>query len=105
MDPRWDGVRARVRNHAFRAWTALAVLAGYVYSFLYAPEWLIWWKHATGTVIERGCALLPYPWNDRVEATLGNFGLWVQITLAIIAFRVLIWFVLTVTRPLRGPRL
>ena len=40
---------------------------------------------------ERGCDLLPYPWGDRLEATLGNFGLWVQITLAIVAFRLLVW--------------
>ena len=28
------------------------------------------------------------------EATLGNFGLWVQITLAILAFRLAVWLVL-----------
>jgi hypothetical protein len=101
MDPRWDGVKARVRNHAFRGWTALAVLAGFVYSFLYAPEWLIWWKRETTSLIETACGLLPYPWNDRIEATLGNFGLWVQITLAIIAFRIVVWLVLSALRSAR----
>jgi hypothetical protein len=94
----WDGAKARVRNHAFRIWTACAILGGYVYSWLYAPEWLIWWKRTTTSVIEAGCGLLPYPWSDRVEATLGNFGLWVQITLAIVAFRILVSFLTSGTR-------
>ena len=41
---------------------------------------------------------MPYPWGDRIEATLGNFGLWVQITLAIIAFRILMWLVISAVR-------
>lgn len=90
MESRWDNTKAHVRNHVFRAWTALTVLAGYVYCFVYAPEWITWWKRVTTSIIESGCALLPYPWNDRIEATLGNFGLWVQITLAIMAFRILV---------------
>jgi hypothetical protein len=65
---------------------------------LYAPEALTWWKRTTTAVIEAGCGLLPYPWGDRLEATLGNFGLWVQITLAIIAFRVLMWFAAVMLR-------
>ena len=49
-------------------------------------------------LIETGCGLLPYPWGDRIEATLGNFGLWVQITLAIIVFRIFIWLVSSALR-------
>jgi hypothetical protein len=76
----------------------LAVLAGYVYGWFYVPELLTWWKRTTTAAIEAGCELLPYPWSDRVEATLGNFGLWVQITLAIIAFRLLVWFAMAALR-------
>jgi hypothetical protein len=93
--PSWDNTKVRVRSHVFRAWTAAVILAGYVYGWLYVPELLTWWKRTTTTVIETGCGLLPYPWGDRVEATLGNLGLWVQITLAIIAFRILIWLVMS----------
>ena len=82
-----------MRGHVFRAWTALAVLAGYMYGWLYVPELLTWWKRTTTDLIEAGCGILPYPWGDRIEATLGNFGLWVQITLAIVAFRILMWLV------------
>lgn len=82
----------------FRAWTALFVLIGYAYGWLYHPETLTWWKRATTSLIEGGCSLLPYPWGDRIEATLGNLGLWVQITLAIIAFRILVWVVIAIPR-------
>jgi hypothetical protein len=87
-----------MRRHAFRTWTACAILAAYVYGWVYVPELLTWWKRTTSGLIEAGCGLLPYPWNDRIEATLGNFGLWVQITLAIIAFRILMWLVMSALR-------
>jgi hypothetical protein len=93
-----DGTRLRVRSHVFRIWTAAAVLAGFVYGWVYVPEMLTWWKRTTASVIEAGCGLLPYPWGDRIEATLGNFGLWVQITLAIIAFRIVVWVVMVGVR-------
>ncbi len=98
LEPSWEGTKARVRSHFFRLWTACAVLAAYVYGWLYVPELLTWWKRTTTAVIEDGCNLLPYPWGDRIEATLGNFGLWVQITLAIIVFRILMWVVISAAR-------
>jgi hypothetical protein len=94
----WDHVKDGARRHVFRTWTAGAVLAGFAYAWVYMPELLTGWKRATTAVLEAGCSLLPYPWNDRVEATLGNFGLWVQITLAIIVFRVLMWLVMLLVR-------
>ena len=95
---------ARIRNHLFRIWTAGAILAAYVYSWLYVPEMLTWWKRTTTSIIEHGCSLLPYPWGDRIEATLGNIGLWVQITLAIIVFRILVWLLITAFRQIRAGR-
>jgi hypothetical protein len=99
LEPSWTG---RIRSHFFRAWTACAILAAYVYGWLYAPETLTWWKRTTTAAIEAGCGLLPYPWGDRIEATLGNFGLWVQITLAIIVFRMLMWLVVLALRRFRA---
>ena len=95
---RWDNTKAALRRHTFRTWTACAVLAAYVYGWVYVPELLTWWKRTTTSVIEAGCSVLPYPWNDRIEATLGNFGLWVQITMAIIMFRILIWLAMSGVR-------
>ncbi len=94
----WTNTASWLRRQFFRAWTAAAVLAAYAYGWLYFPELLTWWKRTTTTFIENGCALLPYPWGDRLEATLGNFGLWVQITLAIVAVRVLAWGVVSLSR-------
>ncbi len=99
-----DVTKARVRSHVFRVWTAAAVLAAYLYGWFYVPELLTWWKRTTEAAIEAGCGLLPYPWNDRIEATLGNFGLWVQITVAIIAFRVVVWLVMVAVRRVVGGR-
>jgi hypothetical protein len=98
LQPRWERTKLRIRSHVFRAWTALFVLAAYVYGWLYFPEVLTWWKRSTTAIIEAGCAQLPYPWGDRIEATLGNFGLWVQVTLAIILFRILMWLAMLVPR-------
>ena len=98
MAPSWNSTKERVRSHVFRAWTACVILVAYVYGWLYVPEMLTWWKRRTTTIIEAGCDLLPYPWGDRIEATLGNFGLWVQITLAIIVFRILMWLVILALR-------
>jgi hypothetical protein len=100
----WDSAKARVRNHVFRIWTACAILAAYVYGWVYVPELLTWWKRTTTSVIEAGCGVLPYPWNDRIEATLGNIGLWVQITLAIVVFRILVWVVMSGTRQMWSAR-
>ena len=85
---------AWLRSHLFRIWTAGAVLVAYGYAWVDVPEYLTWWKRTTTWAIERGCDLLPYPWGDRIETTLGNFGVWVQITLAIIVFRIAVWLVL-----------
>ncbi len=98
MKTSWDSTKERIRAHIFRVWTACAILAAYVYGWVYAPEVLTWWKRSTTSAIEAGCNRLPYPWGDRLEATLGNFGLWVQITLAIVLFRILVWLALTALR-------
>jgi hypothetical protein len=104
MRPSWDNAKARVRNHVFRFWTAAAILAAYVYGWLYVPEVLTWWKRSTTAIIEAGCGLVPYPWGDRIEATLGNLGLWVQITIAIVVFRILVWLVMAAFRGMWSAR-
>jgi len=83
---------------SFQSVDRMRHLAAYVYGWLYVPEMLTWWKRTTTAIIESACDHLPYPWGDRIEATIGNFGLWVQITLAIVAFRILVWFVISALR-------
>ena len=66
----------------------------------HAP-YLTWWKRTVDTLIEKGCDMLSYPWGDRIESTVGNFGIWVQITLAILIFRTIIGTVLILIRATR----
>ena len=95
-----------LRVQFFRLWTALLVLVAYGYFWVNRPEYLTWWKRATDTVIETGCGLLPYPWGDRVESTIGDFGLWVQITLTILLVRALVGIIMLAfrSRSLRAGR-
>jgi hypothetical protein len=98
LDARWNSTRATLRSHVFRIWTAAVFLAAYAYAWVYSPEALTWWKRSTEAGIEAVCGWMPYPWGDRIEATIGNFGLWVQITLGIVVFRLLVWLVMTGVR-------
>jgi hypothetical protein len=90
-----------LRVQLFRVWTALAVLGACSYLWLYKPEYLTWWKRNIDALIEGGSSQVPYPWGDRIESTLGNFGIWVQLTLAILTFRAAIGILLIFIRMLR----
>jgi len=92
---------AWLRVHFFRFWTALAVLAASAYLWLNKPEYLTWWKRSIERLIEDGSAELPYPWGDRLESTIGNFGIWVQLTVAILIFRAILGIVLLMIRTVR----
>ena len=87
MRQAFEATWAWVRVQFFRFWTALAVLGTYGYLWIDRPEYLSWWKRSVDALIESGSAQLPYPWGDRIESTIGNFGIWVQVTLAILIFR------------------
>jgi hypothetical protein len=102
LDRKLDGAKAHLGRLLFRTWTALAILGGYLYSWVYYPEALTWWKRSTTAAIEWACGLLPYPWGDRTEASVGDFGLWIQITLAILAFRLGVWLLMSAFRVTRN---
>jgi len=92
------------RVQFFRLWTALAVLGGSAYLWLYRPEYLTWWKRSIDRLIEGGSSQLPYPWGDRLESTIGNFGIWVQLTVAILIFRATLGIFLLMIRMIRARR-
>jgi uncharacterized iron-regulated membrane protein len=92
---------AWLRVHLFRLWTALIVVGSCGYLWLYNPEYLTWWKRSVDAIIEASCARLPYPWGDRIEATIGNFGIWVQLTLAILIFRAALGILFIFVRMMR----
>ena len=97
-----DGFWSWLRVQLFRLWTALLVLAVYAYLWVNGPEYLTWWKRATTTLIEKACGLLPYPWGDRVETSIGDIGLWLQIALAILLLRAVVGVIMLGVR--RGRR-
>jgi hypothetical protein len=90
----WNWLRVQL----FRLWTAVFILTVYGYLWLNKPEYLTWWKRTIDYLIEGSCANLPYPWGDRIESTLGNFGIWVQLSLAILSFRAALGLALLVVR-------
>ena len=77
------------------------VLVSFGYLWLYKPEYLTWWKRSVDALIEGGSSQLPYPWGDRIESTLGNFGIWVQLTLAILVLRAAVGLLLLSIRVTR----
>jgi hypothetical protein len=104
MKPSFAGARRWAGVHLFRLWTALAVVGSYGYLWVNKPEYLTWWKRTTDAVIEGGCGALPYPWGDRIESTIGDFGVWVQLTLAILTFRVSLSLLMMIIRSTRRRR-
>ena len=91
-----------VRVQFFRLWTALLVLGVYGFLWLDKPEYLTWWKRTINMLIQDSCEYLPYPWGDRIESTLGNFGIWIQLTLAILIFRAVLGVGLILLRTIYG---
>jgi hypothetical protein len=89
--------RAEIANWArvqfFRFWTATAVVILFGLAFWYVPEALTWWQKTVLRMIEDGSEMLPYPWSNRVEYIMINFGasIWLQFALAIVVFCVLMW--------------
>jgi hypothetical protein len=79
------------RVQFFRFWTAAAVIIMFGLAFWYAPELLTWWQKTVLRMIENGSHFLPYPWSNRVEYIMINFGasIWLQFLLAIFLLRVL----------------
>jgi hypothetical protein len=93
-----DGLRRKsaeitdwTRVQFFKLWTAAAVIILFGLAFWYAPELLTWWQRNILRMIENGSYLLSYPWNNRVEYILINFGasIWLQFVLAIFLLRIL----------------
>lgn len=84
-----------VRVHTFRTTTALVTIVLLGLCFYYRPDLLTWWLRSTMGLIETGSGLLPYPWGDRIEVALRAIGgsFWFQITLAIIAVRLVAWLI------------
>ena len=102
----FSGLRTWARTHVFRTCTALITLLFFGLCFVYRPELVTWWLRTTMRAIEGTAAALPYPWGDRLEVALKGFGgsFWVQTTLAILIFRLVLWSLAATWRKTRARR-
>jgi hypothetical protein len=78
----------------------------FVVCFWYAPELLTGWQRVVLNLIQSGSRMLPYPWSDRVQFVMINFGasIWLQFTLAIILLRIIGWSIGRLWRRRQGKR-
>ena len=90
---------AWLRVQLFRLWTALAGNLRLPLATQSRISHLV--ERSIDALIEGGSSQLPYPWGDRIKSTIGNFGIWVQLTLAILIFRAAIGILLIFIRMMR----
>ena len=78
------------------------MLRNVIAAFYYHPEWIKWGLRTITHGIETVADAVPYPWGDRIEIALRELGgfIWFQVTLAIIALRVLLSSMAAVLRRL-----
>ena len=88
----YSGIKHQAKVHTFRLATAAATWLLIVAAFYYHPEWIKWGLRTVTRAIETAADAVPYPWGDRIEITLREIGgfIWFQITLAIVALRLLL---------------
>lgn len=103
-EPRdYSGLKHHAKVHTFRIATAAATWLLIVSAFYYHPEWIKWGLRTVTHGIEAVADAVPYPWGDRIEIALRELGgfIWFQVTLAIIALRLLLSSVAAVWRRFR----
>ena len=88
----YSGIKHHAKVHTFRFATAAATWLLIIAAFYYHPEWIKWGLRTITHGIETVADAVPYPWGDRIEIALRELGgfIWFQVTLAIIALRLLL---------------
>jgi hypothetical protein len=91
--PRRDytGLKHHAKVHSFRIGTAILAWALIAAAFYYRPDLLKWALRTITHGIEAIGDAVPSPWGDRAEVILRELGgfVWFQITLIIVAIRML----------------
>jgi hypothetical protein len=87
----YTGLKHHAKVHSFRISTAILAWALIVAAFYYRPDLLKWALRTITRGIEAVGDALPSPWGDRAEVILRELGgfVWFQITLIIVAIRML----------------
>src|SRR5579859_5610963 len=109
MLPRDDsrpGFRYHLRTHSFRVATVIVAWVLLALAFYQSPEVL------TGTqrLIQRGIELvgdnIPPPWGPRIEFVFRQVGglIWLQITLLVLALRIVLSIIAMIFRAARRRR-
>lgn len=81
------------RTHTFRFATMIATWVLIFAAFVYHPEWiresLRFMTHSIKTIADQ----VPEPWGARLEIMLRELGgiIWLQIAIAIVLLRLIIW--------------
>jgi hypothetical protein len=87
----YTGLRHHAKVHSFRISTVILAWGLIVAAFYYRPDLLKWALRTITHGIETIGDSLPSPWGDRAEVILRELGgfVWFQITLIIVAIRML----------------
>src|ERR1700686_3025639 len=81
------------KAHTFRFLTMIATWVLIFAAFVYHPEWiresLRFMTHSIETIADQ----VPEPWGSRLEIMLRELGgiIWLQIAVAIVVLRLIIW--------------
>ena len=103
-DHRYSGLRHHARVHSFRIVTVILAWVFIAAAFYDWPELLTWLQRA----IQRGMVAIgdniPPPWGPRIEFVFREIGgfIWLQITLIVVALRVMLSGIAGVWRLMRG---
>jgi hypothetical protein len=87
----YTGLKHHAKVHSFRIGTIILAWGLIVAAFYYRPDLLKWALRTITHGIEAIGDSLPSPWGDRAEVILRELGgfVWFQITLIIVAIRML----------------
>jgi hypothetical protein len=87
----YTGLKHHAKVHSFRIGTAILAWGLIVAAFYYRPDLLKWALRTITQGIEAIGDSPPSPWGDRAEVILRELGgfVWFQVTLIIVAIRVL----------------
>jgi heme exporter protein D len=101
--PRYSGLRHQVKVHSFRTITVVLAWVLIVAAFYQKPELLTGIQRAMQRGIETLGDSIPPPWGPRIEFVFREIGgfVWLQITLIVVALRVVLSGVATAWRSVR----
>jgi len=100
---RYTGLRHNVKVHSFRTLTVVLAWVLIVAAFYQKPELLTGAQRAMQRGIETVGDNIPPPWGPRIEFVFREIGgfVWLQITLIVVALRIVLSGIATAWRSVR----